>query len=84
MIDLVQVKKDMLHYVQGVRAVRGMRRGLSDHHIVLCQVRLEIGNCSGNGKANGGKVENSKRTKDGNGRLALKETEVRRIWKKYF
>ena len=33
MIDLVQVKKD-------VRAVRGVGRGLSDHHVVLCKVRL--------------------------------------------
>ena len=37
MIDLVMVKKDMLHYVQDVRV---MRRGLSDHYIVLCKVRL--------------------------------------------
>ena len=28
-------------------------------------------------KAKGGKVENSKRIKDGNGRLTLKETEVK-------
>ena len=34
--------------------------------------------------ANGGKVENSKRINDGNGRLALEETEVRRIWNKYY
>ena len=39
MIDLVLVKKDMLRYVQDVRVVRGMGRGLSDHH-VLCKVRL--------------------------------------------
>ena len=32
--------KDMLCYVQDVKAVRGMGRGLSDHHIVLCKVRL--------------------------------------------
>ena len=32
-------------------------------------------------KANGGKVDNSKRKKDGNGRLVLEEGEVRRIWK---
>ena len=30
----------MLRYVQDVRAVRGMERGLSDHHVVLCKVRL--------------------------------------------
>ena len=40
MIDLVLVKKDMLHYVQDVRAVRGMGRGLSDHHVALCIIRL--------------------------------------------
>ena len=34
-------------------------------------------------KANGGKVKNSNRIKDGNGRLALEEAEVRRIWKEY-
>ena len=33
MIDLVQVMKDMLQYVQDVRVVRGMEQGLSDHHI---------------------------------------------------
>ena len=37
MIDLVLVKKDMLHYV---RLVRGIGKGLSDNHIVLCKVRL--------------------------------------------
>ena len=40
MIDLVLVKKDMLHHVQDVRAVRGMGHGLSDHYVVLCKVRL--------------------------------------------
>ena len=30
----------MLCYVQDVRSVRGMGRGLSDHHVVLCKVRL--------------------------------------------
>ena len=39
-IDLVLVKKDMLRYVQDVRTVRGMGRGLSDHHLALCKVRL--------------------------------------------
>ena len=33
------VKKDMLHYVQDVRVLRGMGQGLSDH-VVLCKVRL--------------------------------------------
>ena len=36
------------------------------------------------GKANRGKVENSNRIKDGYGRLALEEVEVRRIWEEYF
>ena len=40
MIDLVLVKMDMLQHVQNMRAVRGMGRGLSDHHVVLCKVRL--------------------------------------------
>ena len=40
MIDLVLVKRNMLRYVQDVRAVRGMARGLSDHHVVLCKVKL--------------------------------------------
>ena len=40
MIDLVLVKRDILRYVQDVRAVRGMGRSLSDHHVVLCKVRL--------------------------------------------
>ena len=31
-----------------------------------------------------GEVENCSRIKDGNGRLAQGEDEVRRIWKKYF
>ena len=35
MIDLVLVKRDMLRYVQDVRAVRGIGRGLSDHHGIL-------------------------------------------------
>ena len=40
MIDQVLVKKEMLRFVQHVRAVRGMGRGISDHHFVLCKVRL--------------------------------------------
>ena len=39
MIVLVLVKTNMLQYVQDVRA-RGMGRGLSDHPVVLCKVRL--------------------------------------------
>ena len=39
-IDLVLVKKDMMCFVQEVRAVRGMGQGISDHHVVLCKVRL--------------------------------------------
>ena len=34
------MKKDILCYVQDVRAVREMGRGLADHHVVLCKVRL--------------------------------------------
>ena len=37
MIELVLVKKDMLHYGQDVKAVKGMGRGFSDHHVVLCK-----------------------------------------------
>ena len=40
MIDRVLVKKDMLRFVQDVRAVRGMGRSLLDNHVVLCKVRL--------------------------------------------
>ena len=40
MIDLVLVKKDKLRYVQDVRAVRGLVREHSDHHVVLRKVRL--------------------------------------------
>ena len=40
MIDLVLVKKDMLRYVQYVRAVRGMGRFFSDHHAALCKNKL--------------------------------------------
>ena len=40
MIDLVLVKKDMLHFMQDMRAVRGMARAFSDHHVVLCKVRF--------------------------------------------
>ena len=40
MIDLVLVKRDMLRYVQDVRTVSGMGRGLSDHHVVLYKFRL--------------------------------------------
>ena len=35
-IYLVLVKRDMVRYVQDVRAVRGIGRGLSYHHFVLC------------------------------------------------
>ena len=40
MIDLVLLKKDMLRYVQNVRAVRRMGRDPSNHHVLLCKVRL--------------------------------------------
>ena len=37
---MVRVKRDMLRHVKDVRAVRGMRRVLSDHYVVLCKVKL--------------------------------------------
>ena len=40
MTDLVFVKKDMLRFVNDVRVARGMGRGISDCHVVLCKVRL--------------------------------------------
>ena len=40
MIDLMLVKRDMLRYVQDVGAMREMRRGLPDHHDLLCKARL--------------------------------------------
>ena len=40
MIDLVLVKRDMLRYMEHVRAVREMGQDLSDQHVVLCKVRL--------------------------------------------
>ena len=36
-IDLVQVKRDMLKYVQDVR---GMERGIPDHSVVPCTMKL--------------------------------------------
>ena len=33
MIDLLLVKRDIPRYVQDVKAVRGMGRGISDHHV---------------------------------------------------
>ena len=40
MIVQVRVKKDMLRYVLYMRTERGLGRGLSDHHVLLCKVRL--------------------------------------------
>ena len=40
LIDPELIKKDMLHYLQDVRVLREMGRDLSNHHIVLCKVRL--------------------------------------------
>ena len=44
---------------------------------------MEIGNCPVKevNKANGGKVENPNRIKDGSGRLVMGEVDVQRIWK---
>ena len=39
-IALVLVKDDMLRFVQDVRTVRGIGRGISDQHVVLYKVRL--------------------------------------------
>ena len=33
--DMLLLKRDMLRYVEDVRAVIGMGRGLSDHYVVL-------------------------------------------------
>ena len=38
MLDTVLVKKDILRYEQGVRAVRGIGRDLSNHHVIMCKV----------------------------------------------
>ena len=43
MIDLVLVRRDMIQYVEDVRAVREMVRCLSDRYVVLCKVRQEHG-----------------------------------------
>ena len=40
MVDLVLMERDLLRYVQDVKVVRRMGQGLSDHHVVLCKVRL--------------------------------------------
>ena len=40
MIDLVLVKEDTLCYVKALKAVKGMGRGLADHHVILDKVRL--------------------------------------------
>ena len=40
MINLVLVKKYILRYVQYVRAVGRMGRDPSNHHVLLCKVRL--------------------------------------------
>ena len=40
MIDLGIVKKNILRYVQDVRGVKGIGRGISDSHVVLCKLRL--------------------------------------------
>ena len=40
MINLVLVKKDILISMLDVKIVRGIGRSFSDHHAVLCKVRL--------------------------------------------
>ena len=44
MIDLVLVTKNILCYLQDVKAVRGMGQGLTYHCVVLCKVKL-VGAC---------------------------------------
>ena len=39
-IDLMLVKRDMVRYVQDVRAVRRMGCGFSDHYVLLWKLRL--------------------------------------------
>ena len=38
-LDVMLVKRDRLCYVQDVRVVKGMRKGLSDYHMI-CKVML--------------------------------------------
>ena len=64
MIDLVLAKKDMLRFVQDVRAVRGMGRGLSDHHIVLCKVKLVGTWIKRKGMVNGGRRIRSEKPRE--------------------
>ena len=40
MINLVLLKKEMLRFVQDVRSVREVERGILDHHVEMCKVRL--------------------------------------------
>ena len=42
MIYRVFIKKDMLHYVQDMTAVRGMGQDRSDHHVILCKVKVRL------------------------------------------
>ena len=41
LLFLAMEHKEHNLFVQDGRAVRGMGRGISDHHVVLCKVRLE-------------------------------------------
>ena len=38
--SMVLVKKNMTRFGQDVEAVRGMKRVISAHHVVLCKIRL--------------------------------------------
>ena len=40
MVDLVLGMKDILRYMNCVRAAREVGRGPSDHHVLLCKIRL--------------------------------------------
>ena len=40
MCNKIYIYRDIVRYVQDVGAVKEMGQGLSDHHVVLCKVRL--------------------------------------------
>ena len=80
MYGSVQRKKERLKCVKSKRKVneqfgRKMNEEVNRNRKLFWK---EVSN------AKGGKVENCSRKKDGNGRLAQEEDEVRRIWMEYF
>ena len=52
----------MLCYVQDVRAVRRMGRGFSEHHVVVCKIRL-VGACIKSEEVVGARRISSKKLK---------------------